>query len=188
MTINKKEKVLISIIVFGGIIFLLVFLLIFPLFKEIKRSSEDFVSSKKEIASFEIQTKNLEEFRQFYQKNLSDLEKFDKLFIDPEVPLDFIGFLEKVSQDSKIKIKISLFPSKGVKKEIWPFVQFQISAFSSFSNFSKFLEKIETAHYLIEIQNLNINRLTEDELKSEEFKGFSFGDIKANLLLKVYTK
>ena len=70
MTINKKEKVLISIIVFGGIIFLLVFLLIFPLFKEIKRSSEDFVSSKKEIASFEIQTKNLEEFRQFYQRSI----------------------------------------------------------------------------------------------------------------------
>jgi len=190
MILNKKTQILISIIIFGVVIFLLVFLVIHPLFKEIKKNSEDFVSVKKELNSLKAQAKNLEEFRNFYQKNLSDLEKIDKLFINSEIPIEFISFLEKNAQDSGIPIKISILPQtqKGTEKEQWTSLQFQISTFGSFSNISKFIEKIEIAPYLIRIQNLNINRLTERELESEEFKGFSLGDVKAIFLIKVYTK
>ena len=58
----------------------------------------------------------------------------------------------------------------------------------SSSDFLKFLEKIETGPYLIKIQNLNIRRLTEKELKSKGFSQFALGDVKASLSIQVYAK
>lgn len=188
MNISPKRKILVSIIIFLGINLSLIFFVIYPLFKEIQKSSEDFISKKIELSSLEKQIKSLEEFRKFYQKNQQEIEKINQLFINPEIPVDFISFLEKISQDSKISIKISSPSFSGSEKASWPSLQFQISAIGSFSNFSKFLEKIETAHYLIEIKNLTITRLSETEITTKEKEGFSLGDIKATLLIKVYTQ
>jgi Tfp pilus assembly protein PilO len=187
MIIKQKKQILIYIIIFGFFALIFIFFLIYPLFQKIKRNSEDFLSTKKELISLEVQSKNLGEFKEIYQENLQNIEKINNLFINPEVPIDFIGFLEKISQDSKVSIKISLLSTKE-EKDIWPSLQFQISATGSFNNFSKFLKRIDTTSYLVEIKNININRLTEDELKTKGFEGLSSGDIKATIVLKVYTK
>ena len=186
MILNQKKQILISITIFGLIVLFLVLFAVCPLFKEIKKNSESFILTKKELTSLEVQSKNLGEFKKIYQENLQNIEKIDNLFINSQVPIDFIGFLEKISQDSNVSIKISLLASK--ERDIWPSSQFQILSTGSFNNFSKFLEKIETASYLIEIKNISINRATENELKSEGSKGLVTGDIKANLLIKVFTK
>ncbi len=186
MILNQKKQILISITIFGLIVLFLVLFAVCPLFKEIKKNSESFILTKKELTSLEVQSKNLGEFKKIYQENLQNIEKIDNLFLNPQVPIDFIGFLEKISQDSKVSIKISLLASK--EKDIWPSSQFQILSTGSFNNFSKFLEKIETTSYLIEIKNISINRVTENELKSEGSEGLVTRDIKANLLIKVFTK
>jgi len=178
MILNQKKQILISIINFGLIALFFAFFAVCPLFKEIKKNSENFISTKKELASLDLQSKNLGEFEKIYQENLQNIEKIDNLFVNPEVPVDFISFLEKTSQDSNIPIKISLLTSKG-EKGAWPSFQFQILSTGSFNNFSKFLEKIEKASYLIDIKSLNIGRSAEE---------ISAGDIKATLLLKVYSK
>jgi len=178
MILNQKKQILIFIIIFGVIALFFALFAVYPLFKEIKKNSEDFISTKKELVSLDLQSKNLGEFEKIYQENLQNIEKIDNLFINPEVPVDFISFLEKISQDSKVLIKISLLTSKE-EKDTWPSFQFQILSTGSFNNFSKFLEKIETAPYLIDIKSLNINKSIE---------GTSTNDIKATLLLKVYAK
>lgn len=184
----KKKQILILITIFLGITILLFFLVISPLFKGIKKNSADIILIKKELISLDSQTKNLEEFRKFYQKNQSDLEKINKLFINPEIPIDFVNFLEKAAQDSKISIKISLSQYGGTKKDTWPSIQFQISASGPFTDFLKFIEKIETSPYLIEIQNLNINRSTETSPSLTGPKETPRVEVKANLTIKVYTQ
>lgn len=154
------------------IILIFVFL-IYPTFSEIKKSSQDFLSQKEKLTSLETKAENLEKFQTYYQEIKSNLEKIDKLFVNPEVPVDFISFLEETSRDSDVAIKIA--PGSLAKTAPWSSLFFQIATVSSFPNFLKFLEKLESSIYLIEIQNLNIARLSED-------------DVSANISLKVYTQ
>lgn len=184
-----KRKIAISIIFFliSGI--LLILFLIYSLLLEIKKISHDFSVQKQTLATLEKKAEDLEKFQKiFLPEILSGLEKIDNLLIDPEVPVDFIRFLEKTSQDSALSLKISLGPALEIKKDPWPSITFQLSLAGSFPNLARFLEKLESSFYLTEVQNLTVSRLTETELKLKEFEHFSLGDVKATLTIKVYTK
>jgi len=183
-----KNKINLSLFIFLVLsVFLIVFLII-PCFKDIKNNSRELISEKEKIASLEDKIKNIEEFKKNYQEIEPNLEKIGTLFVESEAPVDFISFLERTSQDCKTLVKISSSFVTKETKDPWSSLSFQITSAGSFPNFLKFLEKLESSQYLIEIKNLNITRLNEFELKSKEFENFSFGDVKANFLLKIYTK
>ena len=183
-----KNKINLSLVVFGVLIVSLIVFVIYPLFKEIKNNSEDLISKKQKLLSLEAKIENLGEFQSLWSEIEPNLKKIDQLFIDPGVPVEFISFLETAARDCDFPIVISpALPSK-IEKDPWPSLSFQISSITSFSKFLRFLVKIETSPYLIEIQNLNARRLTEKELKLKEFEKLSLGDIKTTLSIKVYTK
>lgn len=185
---KPKQKILLNSAIFGAVILVLIIFLIHPLFKEIKKNSEDLILAKKELIFLQAKIENLEEFKEIYRALEPDLEKIDLLFIDPGVPIDFIKFLEKTGVDSRVSINISPISIKKSKIDPWSLMGFQITLAGSFSNCLKSLEKIETAPYLIEIQNLNIRRLTEREIQIKEFEKISPGDVKTTLLIKVFSK
>jgi hypothetical protein len=130
--------------------------------------------------------KSIEEFRKDYKEIRKNIDKGESSFLKSEAPVNFIGFLEKISENSNTSIDIS--PSPVVKKlgDKWYSMIFQISATAGFENFLKFLEKIESGPYLIQIENLNIVRLTTQGLSAEELEAYSIGDIKANFSLKAF--
>jgi len=148
---NLNKKIIFTSGILGITELIFIFLVIYPLFDNIKKNSEVLISQKKELASLESEIENLKNFEKIYQTHHENLEKIDKLFIDPEIPTDiieFVGFLRKIAEDSQISVDIS---SPTLKKEIaadpWPSVTFQVSCDGKFSNFGKFLEKIETGPY-----------------------------------------
>lgn len=184
-----KKKIYISIIVFFGLTTVLIVFVIYPLFLEIKKISQEFFSQRQAFLTLEKKVENLEKFKIIFSEISPNLKKIDNFFVNPEIPIDFIRFLEKTSQDLGLSFEISLLGSSlKIEKNPWPFFSFQLNLIGSFSNFSKFLEKLESGPYLIEIQNLTINRLEEDELRLEKFEKFSLGDVKSSILIKVYTK
>jgi len=187
MNPNKKIIFTSGILGITGLIF--IFLIIYPLFNNIKKNSEAFISQKKELALLKAEIENLEKFEKIYQTHRENLEKIDKLFIDPEIPTDiikFVGFLRKIAKDSQVSIDISSpTPKKEIAADPWPSITFQVALKGKFTNFGKFLEKIETGPYLIEILNLDTRRLTEKKLEPKEF---SSGDTSTSLSIKVFTK
>jgi len=185
---TPKNKINLSLVTFSIFIICSIIFIIYPLFSEIKKNSEDLIIQKSAIVSLEAKVENLEESQTLWLKIKPNLEKIDKLFINSEVPVEFIDFLEMASQDCDTPIK--LFPSlpREAKGELWPFLTFQITLDNSFPKVLKFIEKLENSPYLIEIQNLNIRKLTEGELKSEEYEKFSLGGVKTSLSIKVYAK
>ncbi|MDI6603243.1 MAG: GspMb/PilO family protein [Patescibacteria group bacterium] len=183
-----KKKIIISIVFFLTLSILLIVFVIYPLFLEIKKISQDFLAQKQELIAFEKKAENLEKFKILFSEISPDLEKIDNLFVNPEIPVDFILFLEKISQDSGLSLKISSGLPLKTEKDSWPSLSFQLNLAGSFPNLVKFLEKLESNLYLIEIQNLTITRLSETELKSKEFEIYSLGDVKASLSIKVYTR
>jgi hypothetical protein len=183
-----KKKIIISIVFFLSLSILFFVFLIYPLFLEIKKISQDFLSQKRELMAFERKVENSKKFQKLFPKISAHLEKIDNLFVNPEVPVDFILFLEELSQKTNLSLKISENLPLRIEKDPWPSLLFQLQLVGSFPNLSRFLEKLESAFYLIELQNLTISRLNETELKTKEFEQFSLGDVKATLSIKVYTK
>lgn len=185
---NLKKKIISSLIIFSLIFLFFIFFLIFPSFKEIKNLSRELISKKEEILFLEEKIKKLEEFQKNYKKIKPDLEKIDSLFVEEKMPLEFIDFLKRISKDCQIPIEISTISITKTKEDPWIPIGFQINSFGSFPNFLKFLDKLEASQYLIKIENLNISKLTETEIKSKEFEGASLGDVKILLSIKVYGK
>jgi len=153
---------------------LLVVFIVYPLFKDIKATSQELLSQKEKLILLEATVSNLEEFRILHQDLDEILDKIDGLLINQEVPVEFIGFLEKTSGECSVDSKISLGGAGKSEKYFWTPVNFQITIKGSSSNFLKFLEKLENSPYLINVQKLTLNRNDEN--------------IRANLSISVYTK
>ena len=185
MTTDKKIYISLAISIFLIVVF--VTFLIYPTFKEIKKSSEDLISQKENLAVLEIKAVNLKKFETLYQNLEPNLGRIDDLFIDPGVPVDFISFLEETSKSCNLNFFLSLSSSKKITEEVWPSLVFQINLAGSFLDFSKFLEKLESGPYLIEIRDITINKLREAETKKELEKS-SLSDVEALVLIKVYAK
>jgi len=173
MTLAQKTNL--SIFLFIGFVILITIFVILPVFEEVKKNSQEVISEKEKLVSLESKIENLNKLKVVYEEFSPNLEKIDNLFVNPELPVEFITFLEKTAKSSEIEIKIS--PLSLRKKDIFPLINFQINATGFFPKFLSFLEKIENAPYLIEIQDLSINKSDKTE-----------GVILANFSIKVYTR
>jgi len=123
------QKIYLSLATFSVLSIGLIFFLIHPLFIEIKKNSKDLISQKQTIQTLEAKIENLEKFKIFYQDLKPDLEKIETLFINPEVPIEFISFLEKTAEDCAVLAKISSAPAREIKTDPWPSMNFQILSF-----------------------------------------------------------
>jgi hypothetical protein len=155
-----------------------IFLVILPIISSIKKNAQELITIKNDIVSFDNEISNLGFVKNQYQQFEPDLNKISTLFINSEVPIDFIRFLKKMAADSGVSIDISSVSSG--KKEPWPTLYFQASTKSTFVNLARFLEKLENSDYLIGTQNITINKSDSD--------GKGTKNVDANFLLKVYAK
>jgi hypothetical protein len=181
---NPKKKIYTSLATFFTISLLFVVLLIYPFFGGIKEASGELLLQKINLFSHLEEIKTLEISKEFYEINQKNLEKIDEQFVDPEIPIEFIRFLEKNATDSDLSIDI--IPTGTIKKDndLWPGLFFQVSTNGYFSDFLKFLEKLENGPYLLEIVNLNLKKMTEETTK----KGISSSFVNAAFSIKVYTR
>lgn len=185
--INLKRKIYLISVLFIFLILGLLFCLISPLFSTIKKDSLEYLSQKENLISTEKKKKELINIEKTYADIEPNLAKIDALFVNPEEPVEFINFLEKSAQELNLSIQISLINKEAGEKP-WPGIYFQIKTAGSFSNFMKFLEKLESAPYLIEVENMNIKRASETQARFETIKTLKTGDVQITLDIKVYTR
>ncbi len=176
MSLNKK--IILTSVILAAIFLMSIFLIIYPLFNQIKRNSQQLLNQRGEIFLFENKIENLKYFEKAYQIYQQDLEKINLLFINSENPrhiIKLVDFLREIARASQISIEISSpTPKRETDIDPWPFITFYVSSKGEFTNFSRFFEKLELSSYLIEIENLDISRLEKDT-------GFA-------LLIKVFVK
>ncbi|MFC1789385.1 type 4a pilus biogenesis protein PilO [Patescibacteria group bacterium] len=167
--------------ILGTAMILLVVFVIYPVFNGIEKDSRDFISLKRELNSLKMEIQKLEEVKKQNLDYQENLKKIDTLFIDSEIPVDFVRFLENLSLDSGISIDISFSSEPQGQNHPWPALLFYISAEGSFESFLRFLNKLENTPYLVEVQNLTVKRLTGEGVEASE-------DISANITLIVFSK
>lgn len=185
MSINYKIKISLFclLILFVSAVFTARIIL-----KNISGASGQLATEKKNLFTLESKIKSLENFRQEYEELKPDLEKADSLLVQAQLPVDFIQFLEEISSEAGINLKISPLADIKITGDPWPSSNFQLSLAGSYPKIIRFIDKLENSQYLITLQSLNFSKLTDMELKSKEFASFFSGDAKGNISLKVYTK
>ncbi len=176
---NPKKKIIVFSLIFGIASLSLICFVIYPLFKGIKKNSEELIIAKRESILLQGKTGKIEQFRKTYEDLRPDLEKIDHLFIDSEAPIDLIKFLKKTAEDSDLSNNISSVSVKTAETDPWSSLGFQVTLKGFLPDFLKFLEKIETTPYLIEVQNLAIKKVNGS--------GLNLG-VSAALVIKVYTR
>ncbi|XOB42105.1 MAG: hypothetical protein ACKKMP_01840 [Candidatus Nealsonbacteria bacterium] len=183
---SLKNQVKLSLVIFLALSAFMIIFLIYPLFKDIKENATELSFKKQDSLYLDSKLKNIEDFRKDYKEIKANLEKGESLFVNSEAPVDFIGFLEDISEASNVSIRIS--PSEPAKKpgDPWYSIIFQVNAVSSFPDLLKLIEKLESGPYLVQIENINIIRLTSDALRSKELEVYSVGDASASFSVKAF--
>ena len=184
---DSRKKIIIISIIFGLVAALLISAVGIPSFIAVKKNLAELVSVKKDLALSNGGAKISQQLRNRYKKIETNLDKIDKLFIDPQAPIGLIEFWEKTAADCGLSIAISPASLQAKKGDPWNSIGFKIDLIGSFPDFLKFLEKTESSFYLIKIQSLAINKLEKNKNKEKGPK-IRPGDIKAKLLVKIFTK
>jgi hypothetical protein len=179
---SPKRKTILSSIFFSLFILLILFFLILPNFNEIKRISKEISQAKIKLEGITKHQEEIEKFKKLYPEIKEDLSKFENSFVNKEIPIDFVEFLEKMAKDLKIQSQISILSSSKDS------ISFQIKGVGTPENVFKFIEKVENCNYLIQGERMRISKLSEAELKIEEFKGFSKNDLKFEISFSVLAK
>lgn len=195
MILRPKEKILISIAAFAGSFVLLTILIIYPLLKEINKNSGEFVFLKKQLIQSQNEIEGLKTSAALYKAHQGDIEKIDKLFVNADMPIEFMNFLEESALKSQLDLEVSSMASPSKKESgSWPSIYFQVLMAGSFSQCLKFLEKMENSPYLINILDLNIKKLTTTETQSNSGPSFlrnknlSPESVSATILMEVFTR
>ena len=165
------------IIILGLISLLLIVFFCYFLYSEIRKISQETIFLKTKIVS-------MENFRKIYPTLSPNLKKVDNLFINPDLPIGFIKFLEETAKQQQLNIEISLEPGKR-KEGDWSFLIFEIRTTGLVINFLRFFEKIENSPYLIEIKDLTMHRIIKREIEIERAEEI---EIQAVLTLRVFTR
>jgi hypothetical protein len=170
---NKKNST--TIFIFSLIALALIIFGAWPLIEGIKKDSEDLISAKNDIANFNVQSIEIENFKNNYENYKTNLEKIDQLFINPSDPVEFIKFLEKTASECEVSMQVSLPPSlSNSETELAPnFIVFQLSLKGDFSNILLFINKIESGSYLIESKDLTIQNQENKNSASFNIKVFT---------------
>jgi len=174
MNFNKK----IYFVFFLWIIFFFLLLKIGVFFfvGEFKNFSQNIVLQKKVQNLLELRIKDFENFQKnhfFYQ---SIFKKIENSFVNKEAPIEFMEFLEKEAKDASLSIKISPFVVSAKEKGYWVSLGFQILLQGNFSNCLRFLERVEQSPWLVEILQINVEKISE------------INDVRFSLKIKVFTK
>lgn len=185
MIIGSKIKIsLLSLVVLmGSAVFLMK-----PILGDIGNASRQLMAERSNLFALEAKIKNLENFQKEYEKLSPDLKKADSLLVDDQLPVDFIRFLEKISSEAGISLKISPVSSLKIAADSWSSSGFQLFLAGSYPKILQFVEKLENGPYLTNFQGISFSRLTDVRLKTKEFEKFSYGDVEGNIVVKVFVR
>ncbi len=185
--INPKRKIFFTSALFIFLILGTIFCLVAPLFSTITKDSSEYLSQKEKLISVEKKKGELTNIEKTYADTEPNWAKIEAIFVKAEEPVGFIDFLERAAQQLNLSIQISL-ANKETEKKPWPGMYFQIKTAGSFSNFMKFLENLESAPYLIEVENMDIKGVSGTQAGLGTLKSLKTGDAQVTLDVKVYTK
>ena len=186
--ISPVKKIKLSLLIFLVIFVTFLIFAVIPFLKDVQETSQNLAFQEGVLNLFGRQIVNLNNFQSNYEFQRLILEKVEKSFVDFEAPIDFIEFLEETAKKENIIMRIRPLPALTNKGDLWSTVGFQIMVGGSFSNCLRFLEKLEYGPWLVDINQLYIERIQENTQRSEEFSQLKIGDVTISFSSRVFAE
>ena len=162
LSVRNKKYIILSGL--GALFFILIFVVLFPLFSAIKKNANEIINQKKQIILYEKRIQNFNTLATEYKEFQPNIAKINSIFIDSKEPLEFIDFLETTAETLGLSVDILI--NNNEAESNLSNLGFQITAFGSFDNLMKFLEKLESANYLVDINSLSVQKAPEGKVDS----------------------
>jgi len=180
---SPTNKIVTALVSFAALCVAIISVSIAPVIYEMQSIGLQIKEQNEKIGALDRRIEKVREFRQFYETNAARFDKYDKIMIDPQRPLDFIGFLEKTANDCQVQAVFSPSSPQKIGSDPWPSINFQIQLTGGLSSVMKYVKKIESAIYLVETHGLNISRSAAAGGESQPAT-----QVKAGLSVKVFTR
>lgn len=189
MTPFFKKKI-ISFIALGLAVLGLVFaLIVYPLINKIAEASQKYRSNSEILDGFDKRESLARELKKDFQQQQSSLSKIDGILLASKETVGFISTLEAIAEETGNILEIKTASPSDLSDETDPFLSLRATIRGDFAGLLYFIAKIEDSPYppyrLIEIDNLNIRRLTGVDLSHLEL-GIEEGDLESNVEIKIY--
>jgi len=172
------EEIYIAISIFFLASVCLITLFVWPTFQDIEKESFNLVSQKTALAVAKDQYSDTKAFEKKYNGYKPDLDKVDALFIDSQNPVAFIKFIE--SSASMLDVSLEISSPSFSKDNSFSYEKLLLSVLGEFSDIIKFAKYLESAPYLIKIENISIKN-------NKNEKGLSLGKISSEISIIVYS-
>ncbi|MDP2946451.1 MAG: hypothetical protein Q8N61_03325, partial [bacterium] len=105
---------------------LIVFIIFFPA-RIVIEDINELSSLRKTLFSLEEQEDNFDNLNKSYRINLETIEGIDNAFINSEEPVDFLTFIENLSEELELTTKIIPTVPQKSKSDVWPSMIFRLS-------------------------------------------------------------
>ncbi|MFH1451165.1 MAG: hypothetical protein ABIF89_00975, partial [bacterium] len=117
MKFNFDKKAVISLGIFFLTFFSLILFLIVPLFAGIRKSSAEFLARIDRLTNLRREIEEIEEAEIFYRDRAPDMQRIEKLFVNTELPIDFMMFLEDSATQAGLIFEASSVNSSGISAD-----------------------------------------------------------------------
>jgi hypothetical protein len=176
------RKTILTPILFLIIVIIFISFFILPTFDQIKKISQNISSLELDLENLEKRAENIKNFKRKFPTIKDNLSLFENSFVNREFPIEFVNFLENTAKSYQISLEISLLKSEK------NYLSFQIIVIGPPKEIFRFVEKVENCSYLVQIEKININKLSETETKAKEMEKISGPILKSIFSIQVQTK
>ncbi len=168
----NKQIIIIPLI---SLVILIIILLTFtfPYLNKIKKNSNELVAIKKEIVLIKDENKGINNLRKTREEITPALKKIENSFINKEVPVDFIQYLENRAEESNVVIEISPVASNETGNDLWESSSFRLIIEGNYDNFMNFFQKIEASPFLLIAKDLSVRSVDLQVIANTSIKVFS---------------
>lgn len=161
--IEEEKFKLLLIVFFFGIIFNL-FILIFYYQKNINFKIKEVLDTEEEKKVIQREIEKIVAFKRKEMLEKNTIEQIRKILIDLQAPVDFLVFLEKISQKCNVWLEVVSVeePMKASSED--NFLNFQLKTIGNFENIFCFLAEVEFSSFLIRIEKINFSVKKEGKM------------------------
>ncbi|NCO79963.1 hypothetical protein CO116_01805 [Candidatus Falkowbacteria bacterium CG_4_9_14_3_um_filter_38_19] len=157
LKIDLRKKIIASVLIFLAVILSLIFFIVIPTVKEIKRMGHEIEAQRIDLETKFLKGQNLKQLT----KNLNEIEpnliKLDQVFINQNKELKFITTLEQIANANKVGQKINLGDSQPLENQIYKKVPVQLFTQGNFINQLNYLLELESLNYYLNIKSLELS-------------------------------
>lgn len=148
----RKKIIVFSLVIVVGLGGTLVFNVF--LFQQLKTLSSELSFTKSELAVLTERSSQMSLWEKEAPALEEELREVENVFVNPEMPLSFLDFVERSAEESDLIYNISLLESRGKRGESFSPLEIRVDAKGGFPSCLKLLDYIENSPYLVRSKSL----------------------------------